>query len=298
MEKIFKAIVFLLILINIGAVNFSAADNSGMPSGIPDNVELVRNVIYNDSQQKMDIMLPKPRPKEALPVIVYIHGGGWNSGSKEWGDWKVASFVKDGFIGVSIDYRLSPKYTFPVQLNDCKCAIRFLRAKAKDYNINPDKIGVWGESAGGHLVALLGTTSSTKELEGDGGYREYSSKVSSVVDYFGPTQLFDLKENTYAKKAVGGMVGADYSEENIEKFKKASPIYYVSKNSAPILIMHGALDNLVPISQSQMFYDKLKNNGVDATFYIVKDAGHGFPKSKELDDLYKMTLDFFKRTLK
>src|SRR5204863_3483821 len=129
---------------------------------------------------KMDIYRLKSPPSGPLPVIVYIHGGDWSVGSKEEGAAKLLPYVQRGYCGVSINYRLTPLVHFPAPLEDCKCAIRFLRAKAKDLNLDPDHIGVWGESAGGNLAALLGSSSHVKEFEGNGGSPGVSSRVQAV----------------------------------------------------------------------------------------------------------------------
>ena len=151
-----------------------------------------------------------------------------------------------GYAVASINYRLSQHAVFPAQIEDCKAAIRWLRANAAKYHLDPDHIGVWGASAGGHLVALLGTTGSVKELEGKGGNLDQSSRVQCVVDWFGPTDLATMggshdKPGSPESRLIGGPV-----QENKEKARKASPLTYVSKDSAPFLIMHGDQDNTVP----------------------------------------------------
>ena len=147
----------------------------------------------------------------------------------------------------SINYRLSQHAVFPAQIEDCKAAIRWLRANAAKYHLDPDHIGVWGASAGGHLVAMLGTTGGVKELEGKGGNLDQSSRVQCVVDWFGPTDLATMggsHDNPASpdRQLIGGPV-----QENKEKARKASPLTYVSKDSAPFLIMHGDKDNMVPL---------------------------------------------------
>jgi acetyl esterase/lipase len=206
----------------------------------------------------------------------------------------LAPFVQRGYFGATIDYRLSQEAKFPAQIEDCKCAIRFLRAKAKEYNLDPDRIGVWGSSAGGHLVALLGVTASAKELEGTGGWAEFSSRVNAVCDWYGPSNFstigdfpshIDRRLPTCPEaRLIGGAL-----QENKEKAARASPITYVSKDAPPFLIMHGDKDNTVPFHQSEELYDALKKAGVDVTFHPVKGAGHGFGGP----EIMKMVSEFF-----
>ena len=154
-----------------------------------------------------------------MPLIVCVHGGGWTEGSKDW--CPALRMVKSGYVAASINYRLSQHAPFPAQIHDCKAAIRWLRAHAKDYHIDPKRIGVWGGSAGGHLVALLGTTGGNKELEGSvGGNMEQSSRVQAVCDFFGPTDLFDFykdKENRhydYTTTVVDRLLGRSRNRKN------------------------------------------------------------------------------------
>jgi acetyl esterase/lipase len=156
-------------------------------------VEVLSDVEYGkggDVSLKMRVLRPKTLPKQPMPVLVWIHGGGWEDGTpKESGDRHLMRFAQRGYLCATIDYRLSGKAIFPAQIEDCKCAIRFLRSQAKAYHLDPDRIGVWGESAGGHLAALLGTSGGVTELEGSGGHAEFSSRVQAVCDWYGPSDL-------------------------------------------------------------------------------------------------------------
>ncbi len=243
-------------------------------------IEVIKDVIYGKVKNRnllLDIIKISGEVNKKLPVIVFIHGGGWIAGNKESGWTKLMPFVENGYIGVSISYRLSNEANFPSQIEDCKCAIRFLRANSEKYNIDPEKIGVWGSSAGGNLVCLLGVTDDNTFNE-SGGWKGYSSKVSAVCDWFGRTNfLIDIKKSdgenspySYISKLLGGPI-----EENLEKAIKVSPYYYECKKCPPFLIVHGENDNIVPYSQSEMFYNKLRRNKVDVTLIKVKNAGHG-----------------------
>jgi acetyl esterase/lipase len=236
----------------------------------------------------MHVLRPKTLPKDPMPVVVWIHGGAWRAGNKDSGIPQLMRFARRGYFCASIEYRLSQEAKFPAQIEDCKCAIRFLRAKAKDYNLDPNRIGVWGSSAGGHLVALLGTSGDVTELEGKGGNQEFSSRVNAVCDWFGPSDFLKMigvpsnidrtSPNCPEALLIGGAL-----QENKDKAAKANPITYVSKDDPPFLIMHGDKDMVVPLNQSELLYDALKKAGVDATFHVVKDAGHGFG-GREIDE--------------
>ena len=248
----------------------------------PPDVEVVRDVEFGkggDRALKLHLVKPKSPPKEPMPVVVYIYGGGWKAGSRDAGVRPLTRLAQKGYFGASIEYRLSQEAKFPAQIEDCKAAIRFLRSKAKEYGIDPDRIGVWGPSAGGHLAALVGTSGDVKELEGAGGSQEFSSRVQAVVDWFGPTDFLKMGKNKIEHDAPGSpesqLIGGPI-QENKEKVAKANPITYVSKDDPPFLIMHGDKDDLVPLSQSELLQEALQKAGVDSTLKVMAGQGHGF----------------------
>lgn len=268
---------------------------------IPDDLELLRDVEFGKGGEralKIDILRLKQAPAGPMPVLVYIHGGAWRAGSKNDMPGLCIALAREGYLCASVEYRLSQEAVFPAQIEDCKCAIRFLRAQAKEYRINPDRIGVWGHSAGGHLVALLGTTGDVKELEGKGGWQDQSSRVQAVVDCFGPTDLTQMGDGPQiahnAPESPESLLIGGSVLENKDKAAKANPITYVSKDDPPFLIMHGDKDPLVPLSQSEILLEALKKAGVDAALHVVKGAGHGFG-GREIDE---MTKAFFDKHLK
>lgn len=250
---------------------------------------------------KMDIYYPLSATG-AVPALAYVHGGGWIGGDKALGagTYDVAELVSRGYLVAAINYRLAPQYKFPAQIEDVKCAIRFLRAKAATYGIDPARIGVWGGSAGGHLVALLGTTDSSAGLEGSSGFDEQSSRVQAVVDMFGPADLavtFEGNKSDLLQRVFGT------NDHKSDIVKRASPVTYVTADDPPFLILHGDKDALVPLSQSQILYDRLIATGVPATLVIVKNAGHGFvptggTPSPSRAELARMMADFFDKHLK
>jgi acetyl esterase/lipase len=190
-----------------------------------------------------------------------------------------------------MNYRFSQHALFPAQICDCKAAVRWVRKNAHAYGLDPDHIGAWGSSAGGHLVALLGTTSGIKDWDGNGPDSEISSQVQAVVDWFGPTDFLTIGTKETRTRLLGG------DPLSIrEKAIQAGPITYVSSNAAPFLIMHGDKDTTVPLSQSQTFAEALRHAGADVTFLVVKGAGHGGAMFHE--HVYMQCVqDFFTRHL-
>lgn len=267
---------------------------------VPEGTRILRNLKYipnGHERQKLDLYLPKQDDDSVpLPLIVWVHGGAWRAGSKD--NCRSIRFLQNGYAAASINYRLSQHKIFPAQIEDCKAAIRFLRANAKKYNIDPNRIGVWGSSAGGHLVALLGTTSDVKKFD-KGPNLHVSSSVQAVCDYFGPTDFTKMSDfesrmdhdvpDSPESQLVGGPV-----QENKEACKRANPITYVSKNDPPFLICHGDKDMMVPHNQSVLLHTALKKAGVNVKFHTVKGGGHGFRDAK----VERMVLGFFNKHLK
>ncbi|PQO39246.1 alpha/beta hydrolase [Blastopirellula marina] len=224
---------------------------------------------------KLDLYLPKQKD---APLVVYIHGGGWHAGSK---DGCPITWLNDHGIAVaSISYRLTDKATFPAQIQDCKGAVRWLRAHAKEYGYSADKIGVAGSSAGGHLAALMGTSGDVKELEGDvGGNLEYSSRVDAVVDYYGATD-FILRSKTQPHRAnekgsvVYKLLGGG-ANEKVDLAKQASAAYHVTKDDPPFLVIHGDKDKTVLLDQSQRIQEVYGEAGLPLELIVIQGGGHG-----------------------
>jgi len=259
-----------------------AATPAERPRDVPEDARILLDVSYVENghpRQKLDLYVPA-HPKG--PLLVWIHGGGWRGGTKDKPPG--LSTVKNGVTVASLEYRFSQDAIFPAQIEDCKAAIRWLRAHAKDYGYRDDLVAVWGASAGGHLVALLAVTGKTKDFD-VGANLDQSSSVQCGIDWFGPTDFpaYDphlpeamvQRENpdSVLAKLLGGPVS-----EKLNLAKRASPITWVTKDAAPLLIMQGTKDPLVPVDQSQRFYDKLKAAGADVTLDIIEGAGHGGPE--------------------
>ena len=244
---------------------------------------------------KMDMYFPKGTTG-ITPLAVFIHGGGWSKGDKSAGAGVAdyPSLLDAGFTVASLDYRLAPQYKFPAMIEDVKCAIRSLRANANQYNIDPDRIGVWGLSAGSHLSILIGVTDQSAGFD-VGQYLDQSSRVKAVVDMSGPASL-GMNFSPAFVKARDEVFG-NYD------LAKASPVTYVSPDDPPFLIIQGDKDIVVPIAsgQAQELYDKLTSAGVPAQMVVVKGGPHTLDAPNESPsraELTKMIVDFFGRNLK
>ncbi len=271
-----------------------------------DRIRIQRDIPYADSdnpRQMLDLFLPAKRATDGpLPMVVWIHGGAWRAGSKAGGLNMVRDYVAGGqYAGASIGYRLSGEAIWPAQIHDCKAAIRWLRAHAEEHNIDPDRIGVWGSSAGGHLVAMLGTSGDVEKLEGDlGKFTDTSSRVNCVVDYYGPSDLPAMGKypsrmdhdaaDSPESKLVGGPV-----QETLDAARGASPITYTSKDDPPMLIVHGTSDPLVPYNQSERLTEALRKAGAPTRFITITEGGHGGFRS---DELLRQVRIFFDKHLR
>jgi acetyl esterase/lipase len=254
------------------------------PPVIPESVVLERNVEYGKAGDRplvLDIVRPKADSPSPRPAIVFIHGGGWSGGNKESAIGALLPYAAQGkYFCATVEYRLSGEAIWPAQIHDCKAAIRWLKANAKKYNVNAEKIGVWGGSAGGHLVSMLGVSGGVKELEGSCGSPDQSSRVACVVDFCGPSDFLGIAK----VKKTGGMRAygvvskllGTAPEDNEALAKAASPLTYVAKDAAAFLIVHGTNDNIVPLAQAESLDAALKKAGADVTFVKIIGGGHGF----------------------
>lgn len=266
----------------------------------------IKYVPNGDSAQELDIYFPEKRAEKPQPLLVWVHGGGWTGGSKTQVPY--LNQLPRGYSVASIEYRFSQKALFPAQIQDCQAAIRWLRANAKKYNIDPNLIGVGGASAGGHLVALLGTSGGKKAFQPIGGNEDQSDRVQAVCDIFGPTNFWAVVKQADEDKNVKNilkwnngdpyskLIGANLGQDK-EKCDAVSPVHYVSKESPPFLILHGDRDTLVPYAQSVELADLLAKAGVKVTLQRLPGAGHGGP-AFGLPAVARLTDTFFDKYLK
>jgi acetyl esterase/lipase len=293
------ALLFMLLLPVAEAQNISQSSPAPRPA-VPPNVRVLRDLAYvpdGTARQKLDLYLPQA-PGPARPLVAYIHGGGWKAGSKD--HCPAIALVGRGYAVASIEYRFSQDAIYPAQIEDCKAAIRWLRAHSAEYGIDPQHIGVWGASAGGHLVALLGVTGQIKDFD-TGANLDQSSAVQCVVDFFGPTDFLHYGEHPdpardTASSSVAQLLGGTI-ETHEDLARKASAVYYITKDAAPFLIVHGDHDPLVPLQQSQELQADLQKAGVSCTLMVVPGGGHG-GAGFMTPERQKAGLDFFNRYLK
>lgn len=234
-------------------------------------------------KQMVDAYLPKKRNSDKpLPVIALIHGGGWVNGDRIGYAAQAIQFARTGdYAAVTVGYRLTKEAHWPSQIYDCKAAIRWIRAHAKEYNLDADRIAVWGSSAGGHLSSLLGTSGDVKELEGDlGPNTSFSSRVQCVVNLCGPedfTQalMFDKEgQPIWKDDAVTGLLGGSAQERHAEAVA-ASPVTYVSKDDPPFITFHGTKDQRVAVLHAMLIHEAVGRAGVSSAMIPITDGGHG-----------------------
>jgi acetyl esterase/lipase len=237
------------------------------------------------------------------PAAVFVHGGGWEKGDA--GPLNRLSPVESGLLGqgfvvASVNYRLGPQYVWPAQIEDVKCTIRSLRANAATYGIDTTRIGVWGSSAGGHLVAMLGTAGPSAGYD-VGQYLDQSSAVQAVVDEWGPADLTASGWGPAASTVIIQVFGVAPGHSS-PALRAASPVTYVAPNDPPFLIIQGAADTTVPASQSQELAGALRSVGVQQTLVMVQNAGHGLKPAggvptPSLGEVNQMIVDFLTNQL-
>ncbi len=250
-------------------------------------------------QQRLDIYLPA-EGNGPWPLIIWIHGGGWKMGSKQHCVPYHMKYFEKGFAVASLDYRLTDVATFPAQIQDVKAAVRWLRHSASEYGFDPDRFAVWGDSAGGHLSALIGTSHGHEAFD-VGEHLEVSSAVQAVCDYYGPTEFVSFVQT----RGYEGHAGEESAETQLlgarvldrpDLAAIASPITYLSPDDPPFLIVHGDKDPVVPLNQSEQLRDKLQQIGVPVEYFVLEGAAHGGPAFRD-PALKETVLQFFKETL-
>ena len=260
-------------------------------SGGPDTVE--ENVTYAPGL-KLDIYKPADSGAGARPAVILIHGGGWTSFDKSTMKGMGGFLARSGFVAFAVDYRLfqGADTRWPAQLDDVQRSVRWVRANAGKYGVNPEEIGAFGHSAGAQLAALLGMEETRDNS--DAALAKFSSKVQAVVDVSGPTD-FTTEKDPEGVAFFANFLGVDYAKHP-EVWQQASPAFHVAKDNAPFLILHGTRDEMVPIAQAGELYDKLKAAGVPASFIKVDDA-HTFQSPENRHRLAAETMEFFNRYL-
>jgi acetyl esterase/lipase len=296
------AILLTAVLAGAGAAG--AADDTWLPLDAPVQAPAGRTTTLTycapgGAPLAMDVSEPAAGASRPAPAVLYVHGGGWFIGDRQTAGMGAnlagqdgALFVQlrrdllaRGFVVATIDYRLAPLHPWPAQLEDARCAVRFLRTHAGALGLDPGRIGAWGSSAGGQLVAMLGTTGS----RGDG--------LQAAVDMFGPTDLSSMSDSSAFGRFVFNVV---FGRASAAERSAASPLTHVAPGDSPFLVLHGADDTLVPPRHSRELVDRLQAAGVPAQLVLVARTGHSMASPGQdpgSDAVAGMVADFFARTL-
>lgn len=290
---------WLLVLVLLSASTVQAQEKSLDP-------KIERSVVFGkggETDLKMNLAIP-PGPGP-FPTIVFVHGGGWKGGSYQDAlmNMIMIRFAKKGYLGACIQYRLTPSGArFPAQIEDCKCAVRYLRANAEKYHIDSKRIGALGGSAGGHLVLMLGLTNKDDQLEGKGDLQpesaKQSSEVQAVVNLFGPSDLVNGNWEPAVEPLLVDFLGGAVKDK-LELAKQASPLTYVDakRTIPPILTFHGTKDNVVPYIHATKLHEALGKTKATAKLITMEGEGHGWLGEK-LEKTLTESLDFFDQYLK
>jgi acetyl esterase/lipase len=243
---------------------------------VPDDVIFERNIDYAPITG-MQLNLARPKSGEGpFPAVVCIHGGGFRAGTREGYDPLCIKLAQQGYVAITVSYRLAPASQFPDAVHDCKAAVRWLRANASKYHVDVRRIAATGGSAGGHLAQFLGVTAGLKEFEGDGGNAGESSSVSCVVNFYGPSDFTkSYGKSVDAAEVLPLFLGGDLDHERARHIR-ASPLYWVTPDAAPTLCIHGTEDKYVAYEQAVWLIERLKACGVEAQLLTLEGAGHGF----------------------
>lgn len=284
-------ITFLTLLFSGITLPILAQNNAGSNrpiSTLRDSIKIIPDLSYAGNQnprQMLDLLLPLERGTKPLPVVVFVHGGGWRNGSRDRGWKQLERLVDTGhYIGVSIGYRLTDEVQWPGQIHDCKAAIRWLRAHAEEYGLDPERIGAFGSSAGGHLVSVLGTSGAVPAMEGHiGPHLDQSSRVTCVADLYGPTNFLTMNSTAIpsatldhdAPKSPESLLIGGPIQENPAKVAATNPITYITPDDPPFLIIHGTLDPLVSFNQSELLHAAMQSAALNSTMITITGGGHG-----------------------
>lgn len=310
--------VIAIIVTSTAAFNFPARAQQPVPTSapaqpkpepipVPQGVRRIENIAYRPGAgplQSLDLYLPdKPdalpstiAQGERLPLVVWVHTGNWKQGDKA--NCPAAPWAARGFVVASVNYRLSPGATLVDMVHDLKSAVRFLKSDAAKYSIDPDRIGIWGVSAGAHLAALAATTSDVPVFDAP----EHATSplhVQACCAWFGPMDLSAFKPGEKLTAdidaALAGPAGSIPEREPVAK--KYSPLTYVSKDDPAFLFLHGDKNDTVPKQQTEAMAISLKSAGVDVTAHLIPDQGHGFRPKSEHDKYVATTESWFANKL-
>jgi len=272
---------------------------------IPDGITVVPDIAYRDGDSaawRLDLAMPEERGDAARPALVFIHGGGWRGGDKRRNAFlgPTLEFATNGYVCVTVEYRLLGEAPFPACIEDVKCAVRWLRAHAEEYNVDPDRIGAYGNSAGAHLAAMLALCPPTAGLEGDGPWQEHSSMVQAAVCSATPASFVIPMNNRFRGARDGEAAAAQPRRRAPEELrKKVSPITYVSADAPAMLLIHDTADKTVFVAQGDALVKSLREAGAKDITYMRYENGSGHGVfMKNIEETAPAREAFFERTLK
>ncbi|MFN0196306.1 MAG: alpha/beta hydrolase fold domain-containing protein [Planctomycetaceae bacterium] len=277
---------------------FLCATASAEPT-VPDDVVWETGIEYsNPDDAHLQLNLARPKSGDGpFPTVLCIHGGGFRAGKRESYDALCIKLAQRGYVAATITYRLAPQHKFPAAVHDTKAAVRWLRANAATYKIDPEKIGVTGGSAGGHLAQFLGVTAHVPRFEGFGGNEEQSSHVACVVNVYGPSDFTKSYGKSVDAHEVLPLWFGGNLETHLDLHIQGSPLYWVTPDAAPTLCIHGTEDKYVAHEQAVWLIDKLKAATVPAELLTLEGAGHGF-KGADAEKAEQALFEYFDRQLK
>jgi acetyl esterase/lipase len=271
-----------------------------VPSAFAAEVAFEEGIEYaNPDNQHLKLNLARPKEVAGgarLPAIVCIHGGGFRAGDRAGWNERCRKLAERGYVAVTVTYRLAPQHQFPAAVQDVKSAVRWLRANADKYHVDPDRIGAVGDSAGGHLAQVLGVTGDVTQFDGDQNPGQ-PSRVACVVNFYGPSDLTkSYGKSVDAAEVLPLFLGGDVEHQR-RRHILASPLYWVTPAAAPTLLIHGTEDKYVNYEQATWIHDRLKAAEVEVQLLTLKGAGHGF-KGEDAQRAEKAMFDFFDKQLK
>ena len=291
MSLSFRALVLAIGIVSLGcaSIRSRSADGTGGPPAAARPAQSDRapaaktypireelDVVYGHAggeDLQLDLYVPKDEPGP-FPAVVVLHGGGWTAGSHEVVRPIAATLAGQGYVTASVGYRLAPRHRFPAQIQDAKCAVRWLRANAQRYQIDSERIGALGFSAGAHLALLLGLTEAKDGLEGAGGNPEQSSRVQAVINVSGPTDLTQPLWPDATQLILADFLGGS-REQLPGTYRAASPAAYIHRGAPPVLTIHGTADTIVPYEQAQLLHAALRKARVPSRLATLHGKGHG-----------------------
>jgi acetyl esterase/lipase len=292
-------LTFALLSLTLAASEAAAQRQSNPPFELPTSVRMEEDIVFSrpsGRELRLDLFTPEEEGSVLRPAIVFILGSAWNGEGKSRMWRQAAHMASLGFVTISIEHRGKADSPYPAAVDDAKTAVRWLRAHADDYRIDPERVGAAGGSSGGHLASFLGVTPHLRSMTPTTEYSEFSASVRAVVA-FNPAEDFTAWPRRGTDTAPGVLLGVSY-EENPELWEEASPITHVSASSAAFLLLHGTADRVVPYQQSTEFLDALREVGVRAELFTAEGAGHGFVHSPPwYQPALEQMADFFVETL-